>query len=180
MRAGIALGTNLGDRLRNLRDARARVLAIPGIGQPVKISGIYETEPVGCEPGTAAFLNAVIEVEWDGGPPQTLLAALREIEREMGRPSRYPRNAPRLIDLDLLYVEGAVASNGELTLPHPRMAERRFVLAPLAEICPELILPGQNGTVADQLARLPEEPRVILLSPSFSTSPPGAENESDS
>jgi len=167
VRAGIALGSNLGDRLQNLCVARARVLAINGVGLPVKTSHIYETEPVGCEPGAAAFLNAVMEVEWSSYSTDALLPELKEVERAMGRPSRYPRNAPRIIDLDLLYIDDLMPSVEELTLPHPRMFERRFVLAPLAEISPELVLPGQTETVAKLLARLPAEPHVSLTTASF-------------
>jgi 2-amino-4-hydroxy-6-hydroxymethyldihydropteridine diphosphokinase len=167
MRAGIALGSNVGDRLRNLHAARTRVMAIQGLGRPVKISRIYETEPVGCEPGSAPFLNAVMEVGWSGRTSDGLLLAVRGVERAMGRPERYPRNAPRVIDVDLLYISDLVLNTDELTLPHPRMFERRFVLAPLADICPDLLLPGQSETVAQLLAKLPDEPRVLPTDFSF-------------
>lgn len=168
MRAGIALGSNIGDRLANLRAARARVLELPGAGGPVKSSRVFETEPVGCEPGAEAFLNAVVEIEWeDSGAPESLLAALRGIENAMGRPARHPRNEPRVIDLDLLFLGDIILKSDALTLPHPRLSGRRFVLAPLADIRPELVLPGETRTIAELLARLPEEPRVVPCEISF-------------
>src|SRR5687767_12775615 len=99
MRAGIALGSNLGNRLAHLRQARARVLALPGVSAPVIDSGVYETEPVQSDPHAGAFLNAVIEVEY-AGQPITLLDGLQQIEAQLGRPSKRPRNASRVIDLD--------------------------------------------------------------------------------
>ena len=160
MRAGIALGSNVGDRLQNLRVARACVLAIQGVGSPVKISRVYETDPVGCAPETMPFMNAVMEVGWNGFSTANLLLELRAVERSMGRPEREPRNASRVIDLDLLYIDHAMPSTDELTLPHPRMTQRRFVLAPLVDICPDLILPNQMKTIAQLLAELPDEPRA--------------------
>ncbi len=162
MRAGIALGSNVGDRWQNLRDAHARLLALPICREPVNSSRIYETEPVDGAPGTLCYLNAVIEMEYDGSPV-TLLDALQKIEIGLGRPSKRPRNAPRIIDLDLLYVGNLALANDEMVIPHPRMHLRRFVLAPLAEICPELVLPGQHGTVAELLAGLPAHPAAAIF-----------------
>jgi 2-amino-4-hydroxy-6-hydroxymethyldihydropteridine diphosphokinase len=167
MRAGIALGSNVGDRLQNLRLARDRVIGLHCVGGPAKTSRIYETEPVGCEPETAPFLNAVMEVTFTIGQSDELLPELRAIERAMGRLEHQSRNAPRVIDLDLLYLDGLQMSNDVQTLPHPRMFERRFVLAPLADFCPDLILPGQSETVAQLLAKLPDEPRVVPTGLSF-------------
>src|SRR5438132_696013 len=116
MRTGIALGSNIGDRLQNLRDARARVLALPGVSGPLLCSRVFETEPVGCERGAAAFFNAVIEVEFSGAPDE-LLRGLRRIESELGRLSRHPRNAPRTIDLDILYIGDRVLAREELVIP---------------------------------------------------------------
>lgn len=153
MLAGIALGSNLGDRLAFLRAARARVLALPGMTPPARSAPVFESDPVDCEPGTPAFLNTVIEVEFDGHPV-TLLDALRGIEVELGRPSKHPRNVSRPIDLDILYVGNLALRNEEIAIPHPRLPQRRFVLAPLAELRPELVLPGQAKTVAALLADL--------------------------
>jgi 2-amino-4-hydroxy-6-hydroxymethyldihydropteridine diphosphokinase len=159
MRAGIALGSNIGDRLENLRAACAELEAAFG---PLLRSSVYETEPVGCEPGTAAYLNAVAEIAYEG-QPVLLLDSLQAIEAKMGRPSKRPRNAPRTIDLDILYVGNLTLSNEEIVIPHPRMHLRRFVLAPLSEIRPELILPGQHQSVSQLLAGLPEQPAARKL-----------------
>jgi 2-amino-4-hydroxy-6-hydroxymethyldihydropteridine diphosphokinase len=122
---------------------------------------VYETEPVGSEPDAGPFLNAVIEVECTADP-FALLAALRAIESALGRPTRHPRNAPRTLDLDILYVSDLVLQDATLILPHPRLHLRRFVLAPLNDIRPDLRLPGQTVTVAELLARL-EDPAAVTL-----------------
>lgn len=161
MRAGIALGSNLGDRLVQLQTGREHVLAIPGIDGPVLSSRIYQTEPVGTGPDAGAFLNAVIEVEYTG-QPITLLEALQAIEAEHGRPSKRPRNAPRTLDLDILYVGNLVLSNEEVVIPHPRLHLRRFVLTPLADIRPDLILPGQAHSIGDLFTNLTDPAAVEL------------------
>ena len=162
MRAGIALGSNLGDRLAHLRRARALVLASPGVSAPVVESRVYETEPVQSGPEAGAYLNAVIEVEYEG-QPITLLDGLQRIEAQLGRPSKRPRNAPRTIDLDILYAGNLVLSNEEVVIPHPRLHLRRFVLAPLADIRPDLMLPGQHQPVAALLAGLNDPSAVELF-----------------
>ena len=154
MRTGIALGSNVGDRARHLRAARVAVLAMPCVQLPIHTSCIYATSPVGCPPGTGPFLNAVMEFEF-AGEPLELLAALRACERALGRAESLERNAPRAIDLDLLYIGDVVLKTPDLILPHPRMAQRRFVLGPLAEIHPDLVLPGQQRNAAELLAQLP-------------------------
>lgn len=166
MRAGLALGSNLGDRLAQLRLARERVLALPGVSAPVLRSRVYETEPVGSGPEAGAYLNAVLEVEYDG-QPITLLDGLQRIEAEFGRPSKRPRNAPRTLDLDILYAGNLVLSNAEVVIPHPRLHLRRFVLTPLADIRPELILPGQQRSIAELLAGLDDPARVELFADLF-------------
>ncbi len=162
MRCGIALGSNVGDRLARLKEARAAVerlhVAAGGHGAPL-YSSVYETEPVDCEPGSAPYLNAVMEIEYDG-QPAVLLDALQQIENRLGRPSRRPRNAPRTIDLDILYVGNLAISNDELVIPHPRLHSRRFVLEPLNEIRPDLLLPGYHEPVAALFAKLPAAPTV--------------------
>ena len=162
MRAGIALGSNIGDRLANLRSGREAVARLPRVNAPIVSSRIYETEPVGTAPDAAAFLNAVVEVEYDGHP-MALLDALQEIESDHGRPSKRPRNAPRALDLDILYVGNLVLTNDEIVVPHPRMHLRRFVLAPLHDIRPDLVLPGQHQTIAQLLAALSDSAAVELF-----------------
>ena len=146
MRTGIALGSNLGDRLQNLRAGRDAVFAIPGVSAPLLASRVYETEPVGTGPDADAFLNAVVEVDY-AHHPLALLEALQAIETAMGRPATRPKNAPRTLDLDILYVGDFVLSNDNIELPHPRLHLRRFVLQPLYDIRTDLVLPGQQGTV---------------------------------
>ena len=166
MRAGVALGSNLGDRLAQLRLARERVLALPGVSAPALSSRVYETEPVGSGPDAGAYLNAVLEVEYDG-QPITLLDGLQRIEADFGRPSKRPRNAPRTLDLDILYAGNLVLSNAEVVIPHPRLHLRRFVLTPLADIRPDLILPGHQENVAALLAHLHDPARVELFAETF-------------
>lgn len=161
MRAGIALGSNLGDRFASLRMARRDIEALPIVHAPVKTSRIYETEPVNTEPGAGTFLNAVLELEYDG-PAIVLLDRLQSIEAKLGRPSKRPRNASRTIDIDLLYVGNSVLSNDEVVIPHPRLHQRRFVLAPLNDIAPDLILPNQKETIGELLAHLRDASRVAL------------------
>ena len=160
MRAGIALGSNVGEPLANLKAARAEIERIGGAEPPLLGSKIYETEPVDCEPGAASFLNAVVEIGFNAGPPQ-LLAALRQIERQLGRPSVHPRNVSRIIDLDLLYIGDLQLETSELRLPHPRMHERAFVLQPLADIRPELVLPNQRQSIAQLLADLGDTSQLV-------------------
>ncbi len=159
MRAGIALGSNVGDRLSYLRRAGREILALPSVTHPVSSSLVYETDPVDTGREAGPFLNAVIEVEFTG-QPVTLLDDLQAIEARLGRPSKRPRNASRVIDLDILYVGNLALTNSEIVIPHPRLTMRRFVLQPLHDIRPELILPGQHRTVAELLAALPVGERV--------------------
>lgn len=156
MRAGIALGSNLGERGTRLEEALAFLKQLSK-GRHLLRSSFWRSDPVDCPPGSGEFLNAVAEIDWDGSP-EDLLATLLAFERSAGRlpPERRVRNAPRPIDLDLLYCGDLVRKSAELTLPHPRLAERRFVLGPLAEIAPGLRLPGLGFTVAELYDRLVE------------------------
>jgi 2-amino-4-hydroxy-6-hydroxymethyldihydropteridine diphosphokinase len=162
MRAGIALGSNLGDRIAHLRSARGKILHLPDVREPFLFSAVYETDPVGCEPGAGKFLNALIEIGFDG-KPERLLRELRTIEISLGRERDREQNASRTIDLDLLYFDDLVINRAELQVPHPRMGSRRFVLAPLADIRPDLILPMQTEPVHVLLTRLPDKPAVVRM-----------------
>jgi 2-amino-4-hydroxy-6-hydroxymethyldihydropteridine diphosphokinase len=153
MRTGIALGSNIEPRFAYLQAARRQIELLHGGPQPVLCSRVYETSPVNCPPGSPLFLNAVLEV-CIREEPKEILEQLRRIEQALGRrPSATP-NSPRIIDLDLLYCENVVVSTPRLTLPHPRIAERLFVLRPLADIRPKLILPTFSHTVEELLREL--------------------------
>jgi 2-amino-4-hydroxy-6-hydroxymethyldihydropteridine diphosphokinase len=156
MRTGIGLGSNIGDRLATLRAARDAILTQPGVLPPIVLAPVFESEAVDCEPGTPPFLNTVMEFEYNGHPV-TLLDALRGIEVSLGRPSKHPRNVSRSIDLDILYVGNLSLHNEEIVIPHPRLPLRRFVLAPLAAIRPDLVLPGRGESVSASLAGLPDD-----------------------
>ncbi len=160
MRAGVALGSNLGERLASLRKARKEIAALPGVLPPLQSSAIYETEPVGCEEGATKFLNAAIEFGYSGEPGE-LLRGLAAIEKMLGRPAAHARNISRPIDLDLLYFGERVIETSELQLPHPRIVEREFVLRPLADIRPDLILPGEKEALSSLLLRLDPSVGVV-------------------
>jgi len=153
--AAIALGSNLaslfGDPAANLREA---VVHLNGLGTVLALSSFFETAPVGYvdQPN---FTNAAALLETELEPVE-LMATLLAIERAMGRDrsAAVPAKGPRIIDLDLLLVDDVVLNTPELTLPHPAMAERRFVLAPLAEIAPGMVDPRTGCTVAEMLAQL--------------------------
>ena len=162
MRIGVALGSNLGDRLANLRAARKAIADLTGAKGSVLESPVYETEPVGCEPGAGKFLNAVLEIEYNGDPTD-LLQKLIRIEESLGRDRNHARNVSRKIDIDLLYAGELNVENEQLQLPHPRLHLRKFVLQPLADIRPELILPNQTKTVRELLAQTEDSTKVTCL-----------------
>lgn len=149
--AYIALGSNLGDRLSYLRAAAQTLAAQPGITITGK-SRVYETVPVGDQAGPELFLNAVLRLETSLAP-RALLDLMLEIERRQGR-ERATHWGPRTLDLDLLLYEAEIIREPELIVPHPRLTERVFVLAPLAELAPDLQAPGQENSVAELLKRL--------------------------
>ena len=162
MKVGIALGSNLGDRLSNLREARRLIAGLSGVNAPILSSSIYETEPVDCEPGAAKFLNAVLEFDYDGAPID-LWRELKRIEATLGRSQQHERNVSRSIDLDILYAGDLKTETQQLVLPHPRAHQRRFVLQPLVEIEPDLVLPNQSKSVRELLASLGESATVLRL-----------------
>lgn len=141
----IGLGANLGDRRASLCRA---VAALAGLGRVRAASRLWETAPL-LLTDQPPFLNAVVAVEVGSAAPAPVVAELQRIERELGRVAG-PRFGPRAIDLDLLLVAGAadVAREGDVVVPHPRLAERRFVLAPLAELAPDAVDPRTGRTIA--------------------------------
>lgn len=143
--AYIALGANLGDRQANIQTALRRLAQLPTI-ELVRVSSLYETAPVGTA-DQPDFLNLAVAARTSLAP-QALLDALLHIENQMGR-VRTERWGPRVIDMDLLLYGGEQVSLPGLTVPHPRLRERAFVLIPLAEIAPELTLPGDGEKVTD-------------------------------
>ena len=147
----LGLGSNLGDRRRNLEAALDALRAHPQIAVTA-VSSFLETDPVGGPPGQGKFLNAAAKIETDLSP-EALLEELKRVERALGR-REGPRWGPREIDLDILLYGDAVLETPNLTIPHPRMRERRFVLEPLAEIAPDARDPVTNLTVRELLARL--------------------------
>ena len=162
MRTAVALGSNLGDRLENLRVARRQIMELDRIRPPVLSSAIYETEPIDCEPGASKFLNTVIEFDFEGNPVQ-LLEQLVRIEESLGRKRDHPKNLSRKIDIDLLYCGDQQIDNEQLQLPHPRIHLRRFVLRPLADIREDLVLPNRRKTIRELLAESDESGEVVRL-----------------
>ena len=160
MRTAVALGSNLGDRLGNLCAARKAIAALSKVDPPILSSAVYETDPVDCEPGAAKFLNAVVEFDYEGDPA-SLLEQLIRIEEALGRRRDHPKNVSRTIDIDLLYCGDRKIEDQRLQLPHPRLQLRSFVLQPLADIRPGLVLPGQTKSVSQLLEELKESSAVI-------------------
>jgi 2-amino-4-hydroxy-6-hydroxymethyldihydropteridine diphosphokinase len=153
MRTGLALGSNIEPRLLFLQAARRRIFDLHSGTEPILCSRVYETSPVACPPDSPSFLNAVLELSTQI-QPQDLLCELKNIEHALGRSSPYERNSPRAIDIDLLYYDDIILSTPSLTIPHPRLASRRFVLRPLADIRPKLVLPTYTKNVEELLEEL--------------------------
>lgn len=151
--AFIALGSNQGNSPALVLRAMERLQALSN--HPLRRSSLWRSSPVDCPPGSPDFVNAAVAlVPRAGETPETLLLKLQFIEAQFGRVRGPVQNSPRPLDLDLIAFGAETRRSGDLTLPHPRAHLRRFVLAPLAELAPDFILPGQTRTVAEQLARL--------------------------
>jgi 2-amino-4-hydroxy-6-hydroxymethyldihydropteridine diphosphokinase len=158
----VALGSNLGNSRQIIRDAMARLQNFSD--QPIRKSSLWQTSPVDCPPGSSAFVNAVIGlVPRKGETPESLLKKLLVLETEFGDRPRNVLNEPRSLDLDLIAFGAVTRISPDLILPHPRAQVRRFVLQPLNEIAPDLILPGQGKTVSQLLAELPAGEIVTRL-----------------
>lgn len=147
MRAFLGLGSNLGDRERYLREA------VASLGPAVRrVSPVYETEPVGGPPGQGPYLNVVVEIDTDLSP-RDLLAVCHRLEAAAGR-VRGERWGPRTLDVDILLIDGVHLAEPDLMVPHPRMWERRFVVAPLADLAPELVPEGWERRVEGTVRRV--------------------------
>ncbi|OIQ86076.1 2-amino-4-hydroxy-6-hydroxymethyldihydropteridine pyrophosphokinase [mine drainage metagenome] len=155
-RAFIALGSNLQEPATQVAQALSEISDLPATTL-VRTSSLYRTAPLGCD-DQPDFINAVAEIATDM-PPMDLLQALLDLETRHGRQRPFP-NAPRVLDLDLLLYDDLTMETPDLTLPHPRMHQRGFVLLPLTEIAPRLEIPGL-GIVRDLASRCPDQGVVL-------------------
>ena len=160
--AFVALGSNLGNSTQILRRTIDRLQDLSD--QPLHCSSLWQTSPVDCPPGAPPFVNAVAGlVPRADETPLTLLEKLQALEREFGRLPKKVLNEPRPLDLDLITFGPVVMETARLTLPHPRAHLRRFVLSPLVEVAPELVLPLQSHTVRELLDALRSDAAVRRL-----------------
>jgi 2-amino-4-hydroxy-6-hydroxymethyldihydropteridine diphosphokinase len=159
----VALGSNLGDSPAIIARALDRLQELSE--QPIARSSLWRSAPIDCPPGSPPFTNAVAEiVPRPDETAETLLSKLQALEKEFGRLPKTVMNEPRPLDLDLIAFGQRTCATALLTLPHPRAHCRRFVLQPLAELAPDLILPGQTKTVLELLASLGEDqPSVVAF-----------------
>jgi 2-amino-4-hydroxy-6-hydroxymethyldihydropteridine diphosphokinase len=163
-RVYLSLGSNLGDRVGRIRQA-LRKLAEAGL-EVRRVSSLYRTEPVDYLP-QPWFVNCAAQVTTELLPLR-LLSVLQAVERSLGRRPGIPKG-PRAIDIDILLYENAVVRSARLTLPHPRMAERRFVLIPLRELDPCLRDPVSRRTVVEMLRETADQSQVVKIKPEFRT-----------
>lgn len=160
--AFVSMGSNLGDSRSIIREAIDRLSLLSAAS--VLRSSMWRTEPVECSPGTTDFVNAVIGLKpRSQESPESFLACFQELEREFGRQPKRVTNESRPLDLDLITFERQTRDTARLKLPHPRAHIRRFVLEPLSEIAPSLILPGQVDSVEVLLVQLTSDERVTRM-----------------
>ena len=158
---GIAIGSNIGDRWEHLMEAISFLKKLSR-NDWIEVSPFYETSPVDCPEGSSSFLNAVVIIKSDE-VPKNLLKKLKQFEREQGRDEIYEKNSPRPLDLDILFLGNQLIKDEVLTVPHPRLLERRFVLQPLCDIRPNLILPGETKPLHYFLSNLITDEEVIRV-----------------
>ncbi len=163
MEIGLSLGSNMGDRLAHLKNAKAIILGSPGI-VAVAQSPVYETEPVDVpeEFRSINFLNAILIVKTLIHLHQ-LLRTFQFMEQKIGRVPNTVTNAPRPMDIDIIYADGLQIDEQHIVVPHPQWAKRRFVVQPLCDVRPDLVVPGQTGTVTDVLAGLNDPHKAVLF-----------------
>ncbi len=157
-RVFLGLGSNIGDRATHLQKAADNVRAIPGV-RIIWYSSVYETDPWGNEE-QEKFYNAVAEIETELLPDE-LLARLKDIEHLLGRTPSVTPWAPREIDLDILLYDGLVVSNATVTVPHPHLHDRRFVLVPFREIAPDIVHPVNGMTIEEMAAACADKGKVV-------------------
>ena len=163
MEIGFSLGSNLYNRKRLLMQAKNLLLSAP-CTRYVDQSPIYETTPVDVKPEyqDMPYLNSVVIVESDL-PLESWLSYIGKIEKNLGRERTEDRNAPRPIDIDIIYAGDTIVDGGGLEVPHPRWAERRFVVQPLNDIRPDMILPEMNKPVSVILNALPKDEGLSIF-----------------
>ena len=159
--AYIALGSNLGLSREILLEAMERLQQLSST--PIVRSSLWRSSPVGCPPGSPDFINAAVQITPVSASPEELLGQLQSLEREFGRRPKLVLNEPRPLDLDLIAWGSETRATAQLTLPHPRAHLRKFVLAPLAEIAPGLVLPNQAQPAAHLLNKLRSEEAIQRL-----------------
>ncbi len=158
----IALGSNLGNSTVLLREAIGLITNLAD--SQLRRSSLWQSTPVDCPPGSPPFINAVVAfTPVPGETPESLLEKLQALEQAFGRQPKVVLNEPRPLDLDLIAFGSETRASDHLTLPHPRAHLRRFVLEPLNEIAPDLVLPGQTVSVGELLKSLRTDEQLVRL-----------------
>ena len=158
----IALGSNLGDSASNIKRAFTELQKLSG--KPIQKSSLWRSTPVDCPPGSPDFINAAVAIEpLLEETPESLLIRLHGLEIQFGRQPKVALNEPRSLDLDIIAFGEEVRETMQLTLPHPRWHQRRFVLEPLSEIAPDAIMPGQTQSVIQLLSELDTTEILVRL-----------------
>ena len=158
----VALGSNLGDSREIILDAMTKLQNLSDA--PILKSSLWQTSPVDCPPNSPKFLNAIVGfIPQKGETPESLLKKMQDLEKVFGRAPKKILNEPRPLDLDLIAFGSEIRNSPKLILPHPRAHLRKFVLQPLSEIAPDLILPNQTKTVSQLLAEISSDEILTRL-----------------